>query len=50
MFRQFVLMVIITVSLALGLSHSLLAQEMPPRDAAQQQIIVRVDGASCERR
>ncbi len=46
MLRQFLLMIVITVSLVLGPSLSLLAQETSPPDSAQQ-IIVRVDGASC---
>ena len=46
MFRQVVLMFIFTGSLVLGQGLPLLAQESLPPDSPQQ-IIVRVDGASC---
>ena len=46
MFRQVVLMFIFTGSLVFGQGLPLLAQESLPPDSPQQ-IIVRVDGASC---
>ncbi len=46
MLRRFVLMIIITVSLAFALSHPLLAQKIASPDT-DQQIVIRVDGASC---
>ena len=46
MLRQVVLMLIFTASLVFGQWLPLLAQQMSPPDSAQQ-IIVRVDGASC---
>ncbi|MDA2911332.1 heavy-metal-associated domain-containing protein [Nitrospiraceae bacterium AH_259_D15_M11_P09] len=46
MLRQIVLMLIFTASLLFGQGVPLLAQQTSPPDSAQQ-IIVRVDGASC---
>ncbi len=46
MLRQIVLMLIFTAALVFGQWPPLLAQQTPPPDSAQQ-IIVRVDGASC---
>ncbi len=46
MLRQIVLMLIFTAALAFGQGVPLLAQQTSPPDSAQQ-IIVRVDGASC---
>ncbi len=46
MLRQIVLVLIFTAALAFGQGVPLLAQQTSPPDSAQQ-IIVRVDGASC---
>ncbi|MEE8492869.1 MAG: heavy metal-associated domain-containing protein [Nitrospirales bacterium] len=46
MLRQVVLMLIFTAALVFGQGVPLLAQQTSPPDSAQQ-IIVRVDGASC---
>ena len=46
MLRQIVLMLIFTAALVFGQGVPLLAQQTSPPDSAQQ-IIVRVDGASC---
>ncbi len=46
MLRQIVLMLIFTAALVFGQGVPLLAQQTSPQDSAQQ-IIVRVDGASC---
>ncbi len=47
MLRHVVLMLMCTASLVFGQGVPLLAQQTSPPDSAQQQIIVRVDGASC---
>ena len=46
MLRQIVVMLMFTAALAFGQGVPLLAQQTSPPDSAQQ-IIVRVDGASC---
>ena len=46
MLRQIVMMLIFTAALVFGQGVPLLAQQTSPPDSAQQ-IIVRVDGASC---
>ncbi len=46
MHRQVVLMLIFTASLVFGQGLPLLAQQTSPPDSAQQ-IVIRVDGASC---
>jgi len=46
MLRQIVMMLMFTASLVFGQGVPLLAQQTSPPDSAQQ-IIVRVDGASC---
>lgn len=46
MLRQVVLMLIFTASLVLSQGLPLLAEQLHPPDSAQQ-IVVRVDGASC---
>ncbi len=47
MLRHVVLMLMCTASLVFGQGVPTLAQQTSPPDSAQQQIIVRVDGASC---
>ena len=46
MLRQIVIMLMFTASLVFGQGVPLLAQQTSPPDSAQQ-IIVRLDGASC---
>ena len=47
MLRQIVMMLMLMASLVFSQWLPLLAQQTSPPDAAQQHIIVRVDGASC---